>query len=74
MKITKSIRFKLTLWYSLLLLALSSVFILFVNVIVTDYYRDDPIQNSLRVPKMLEHLKEFSNEQREAVREIRDRI
>jgi len=72
MKITKSIRFKLTLWYSLLLLALSSVFILFVNVIVTDYYRDDPIQNSLRVPKMLEHLKEFSNEQREAVREIRE--
>lgn len=37
MKFTKSLKFKLTIWYSLLLSLFSLLFVLVVNVLITDY-------------------------------------
>jgi signal transduction histidine kinase len=39
MKFTKSLKFKLTIWYSLLLSLFSILFVLVVNILITDYMK-----------------------------------
>lgn len=45
MKLFKTIRFKLTLWYSTLLILLSLVFVITINIVITTHYKRDPINH-----------------------------
>lgn len=76
MKFFKTIKFKLTFWYSLLLIIICAIFIFGVNIIVTQYYQRDPIERFRlplppRRPMMVEKWEKFSEKQKEAIREIR---
>ncbi len=42
-KFLKLIKFKLTLWYSLVLLIIAMVFVLSMNVAITAYFQRDPM-------------------------------
>ncbi|MFA5995303.1 MAG: HAMP domain-containing sensor histidine kinase [Patescibacteria group bacterium] len=52
MNFFKTIRFKLTLWYSLLLIVLNLVFVLAANFIITQHYQD-------RLPRFLNNNTEY---------------
>jgi len=76
MKFFKTIRFRLTLWYSLLLLIISGSVILGINIIVTTYYNS----NSPNLPQITfrprnlphnEELEEITEVQKEIIQEIR---
>ncbi|MFC1686432.1 HAMP domain-containing protein, partial [Patescibacteria group bacterium] len=55
MRFFKTIRFKLTLWYSLFLVILSFLFVFSVNLVVTQHYAKDPINHfrKTRLERML---------------------
>jgi len=77
----KTIRFKLTLWYSLLLLVVCFFFVLFANIIITRHFLRDPIEGRqqkqiekvlyLKAPGLAKKWKTMSDKQRELVREFR---
>lgn len=75
MHFTHTIRFKLTLWYSLLLMTFAVIFVVFMNIIVTRFFNNDPVQPLpfivTRNPMMMERWEEMTEIQREIVREFR---
>lgn len=75
---TKTIRFKLTLWYSALFIFLGLALIGIINVIVTSYYNQDPLQDGItyfmnqpRNPAVIQRLLELNSIQQEALRDLR---
>lgn len=78
MNIFKTIRFKLTLWYSLLLILLSIIFVVTINIIITNHFKRDPVNGLIPIfvtpprkfyfPQKWEELEE---EKRELIREYR---
>ena len=64
-KFFRSIKFKLTLWYSLVLLILGLIFVISVNVMISQYmgrpYQHEPFAGVIlekRLPSGLQHLSE----------------
>lgn len=70
MSITKSLKFKLTLWNSGLLLLFCSLFLISMNVILTDYMSKEP-QFGGNMWRMNPVVREITMEQRELVKEAR---
>lgn len=72
--ITSTIRFKLTLWYSLLLLFFAVTFVIFINMVVARFYQNEPPAPAPLLPRnpiMREHWENLSEIQQEIVQEIR---
>lgn len=77
MEFTRTIKFKLTLWYSTLLIITSVIFVAFINVLATNYYNNDPDEFRFPVlitrnPDIQNRWKDLTERQQEAVREFRD--
>lgn len=77
MNVFKTIRFKLTFWYSLLLILLSFIFVLSVNIVITSYFNRDAFQMPLP-PKVFENkpglvikIEQFDEENKEIFNEYR---
>ncbi len=77
MQIFKTIKFKLTFWYSLLFIWLSILLILTINIIATNYYRFDPTQPSFITifqetnPYVVERYNLLNQIERNVINEIR---
>ena len=73
MKFFKSIRFKLTLWYSLLLIFLSLIFIITINVFITYQYKTDPIETFIQhKPRFFIRMNDPDEERAELISKYRE--
>ncbi|HEC65680.1 MAG TPA: HAMP domain-containing histidine kinase [bacterium] len=72
---TRTIKFKLTLWYSLLVFLLGLVFVFALNIYVASQLQADPIFNSDFVEREArrpsERFQELAEEERERIQEVR---
>ena len=78
MKFIQTIRFRLTLWYSLLVFLLGLILIIIINTFVTRHYNNDPINDIINPPLPLPRYhnlqlvwKTLNEEQKELVQEYR---
>lgn len=72
---TKTLRFRLTLIYSLILFIFTSSFVLVINIYLNDYFnRDFQEQTIIRIRRVtLNPIQQFNEEQRQKIMEIRQK-
>lgn len=75
MRFFKSIRFKLTVWYSALLITLSLVFVISINIIITNHFQREPLGRPLldnvREQRLEPRWKNLSNDKQQLMRDLR---